>query len=120
MQYRPLRPFFYKPVAIIGVPLFYWKISLAATVFSALILFFVWRSAFGLPIWFIGSLSFGLALASFFIWAHNTHKRGWIEYSIRFYLRQLTVGQNLQAEKPGRKKTAWLINDRTRKPSWQK
>lgn len=120
MHYRPLRPFFYKPVAILGVPLFYWKISLAATVFSALFLFFVWRTAFGFPIWFIGSIGLGFSLVSFFIWAHNTHKRGWIEYSIRFYLREVIFGNNLKPEKPGRKITTWLLDSNQRKPVWHK
>ena len=93
---------------------------MAATVFSAIFLFFVWRTAFGFPIWFLGSLGLGVGLVSFFIWAHNSHKRGWIEYSLRFYLRELTVGNNLTPEKPGRKITNWLLDSKTKKTAWQK
>jgi len=110
MNYRPLRPFFYKPVAILGVPLRDWKISIIATVCSAVILYFVWNRFYGIPVWFVLSLGIGLALVSFFIWAHNSHKRGWLEYSIKYYSREITgAGQNLTAEKTGRKKTEWLI-----------
>lgn len=121
MNFRPLRPFFYKPVAILGVPLFYWKISLAATVFLAVILFFVWRTAFGIPLWFVFSLGFGIALVSFFLWAHNSHKRGWLEFTISYYWREF-IGkeQNLLPEKAGRKKTRWLLDadKTTAKPKW--
>lgn len=109
-DYRPLRPFFYKPVAIIGVPLFYWKLSLAATVILAVLLFFIWRTAFGFPVWFIGSLGCGLGLISFFLWAHNSHKRGWLEYSLKYYGRLLTGRHDLLAANAGRKRTRWLLD----------
>lgn len=116
MNHRPLRPFFYKPVAILGVPLRDWKISLIATVFSAVVLFFVWNRFYGIPIWFVLSLGIGLALVSFFLWAHNTHRRGWIEYSISYYAREITgTGQNLTGEKTGRKKTKWLLDAKEQK-----
>jgi len=116
MNYRPLRPFFYKQVAILGVPLRDWKISLIATVCSAVILFFVWNRFYGIPIWFVLSLAIGLILVSFFLWAHNTHKRGWLEYSITYYARELIgAGQNLTAEKTGRKKTKWLLDAKEQK-----
>lgn len=121
-MFRPLRPFFYKPVAILGVPLFYWKLSLAATILAAVILFFVWRNFYGVPVWFVFSLGFGLALVSFFLWAFNTHKRGWLEYTLSYYWRELTgVGQNLLPETAGRKKTEWLTdadNKNTAKAKW--
>ena len=111
MHPRPLRPFFYKTVTILGVPLRDWKISLAATVFSAVFLAFTWRTFRGIPVWFVGSLGTGLACVSFFLWAHNSHKRGWLEYSVKYHWRTLTgAGQNLKAEKTGRKKTEWLLD----------
>lgn len=121
MHARPLRPYFYKPVAILGVPLRDWKISLAATVCLAIFLFFFWRNAFGIPVWFVGSLGFGLALVSFFLWAHNSHKRGWLEFTISYYWREIIgIGQNLLPEKAGRKKTKWLIDldKKAAKPKW--
>lgn len=123
MQFhRPLRPYFYKPVAILGVPLRDWKISLAATVSSAVFFFFVWRTAFGIPVWFVLSLAIGLALVAFFLWAHNSHKRGWLEFTIRYCWRQLIgAGENRLPEKTGRKRTRWLIDDageKTVKPKW--
>ncbi len=111
MNYRPLRPFFYKPVAILGVPLRDWKISLIATVCSACILFIVWRRFYGIPIWFVLSLGIGLSCVSFFLWAHNSHKRGWLEYSMSYYWREINgTGQNLRCEKTGRKTTKWLLD----------
>jgi hypothetical protein len=119
---RPLRPFFYKPVALLGIPFLYWKISLAATGLSAVFLFFFWRNAFGIPIWFVFSLGLGISLVLFFLWAHNSHKRGWLEYSIGYRWRAITgTGQNLLPEKVGRKHTKWLIDadsKTTAKPLW--
>lgn len=111
-MHRPLRPFFYKPVAILGVPLRDWKISIIATVCSAVVLYFLWNRFYGIPVWFVLSLGFGLSLVSFFLWAHNSHRRGWLEFSIKYYWREITgTGQNLIAEKAGRKKTVWLVAD---------
>lgn len=109
---RPLRPFFYKPVALFGVPLYYWKIPLAATVISAIGLFIFWRNLFGIPLWFVGSLALGLGLVMFFLWAHNAHHRGWLEYSLRYWRRELTgAGNNFAPEKAGRSKQIWLLEN---------
>lgn len=119
--YRPLRPFFYKPVAILGVPLRDWKISLAATVCSAVILFFVWQRFYGIPIWFVLSLGIGFGMVTFFLWAHNSHKRGWLEFSLSYLWRNIIgAGQNLTAEKSGRKKTKWITdaNDQKNNLKW--
>lgn len=111
MIYRPLRPFFYKPVAILGVPLFYWKLSLVVTVFLAVILFFIWRSVAGIPIWFVASLAVGLGMSTFFLWAHNTHKRGWLEFAVSYYWREISgQGQSLLPARAGRTRTKWLLN----------
>lgn len=63
----------------------------------------------------------GLGLVAFFLWAHNARKRGWLEYSAEYYWRELIgIGQNLLAEKAGRKKTSWLIDakDQPTKTKW--
>lgn len=120
MHFRPIRPYFYKPVAILGVPMRDWKISLTATVTSAVVLFFVWRNFYGFPIWFIFSLGIGIGLTMFFIWAHNTRRRGWIEFTLRFYRREIIgIGQDLLPEKAGRTRTKWLKDaDNSAKPKW--
>lgn len=109
MNYRPLRPFFYKSVAILGVPLRDWYITGGTTFASAIFFFFVWRKFYGIEIWFILSLAIGLLTASFFLWSHNSQKKGWLEYSIGYRLRQiLGIGQNLNISSSGRNRVVWL------------
>ena len=55
-----------------------------------MILYFLWNRFYGIPVWFVLSLGFGLALVTFFLWAHNSHRRGWLEYSLRYYWREIT------------------------------
>ena len=122
MNYRPLRPYFFKPVAILGVPLRDWYITIGSTITIAIVLFFFRWQVLRLPLWLILSVAFMLFSASFFIWVHNTKRAGYLEYTIKFYSRELLgIGQTLHATLPGRKKTNWLIgykSDEQNKIEW--
>jgi hypothetical protein len=66
------------------------------------------------------SILIGLGIVSFFLWAHNGHKKGWIEYSARYWFREITgTGQNLHAEPVGRRQISWLVNtSKTKQLPW--
>ena len=118
MNYRPLRPYFYKPVAPMGVPLKFWAITLGATIFSAIFLFMTVRQIFGLPS-FVYAAAVAVGLTSFFLWAHNKRKRGYLYYAPQYLaMKILGIGNNLTAERPGKQKLKWIKDADNRFPEW--